>query len=346
MDRKTIIISAGLIAASLLGAGSAVYRNLPGAAARAAPDACGYRETIAENLRIAAETLRVPAAVISIKEESTEDAARTAAAVGGQGEQFIKWALDRGQLAYSVNEDQATLSTWGNPSQKEPAYHLMRYRFPRGSLTADSALPEILTQLQTAGAGHQVGVTIASTMVWTLPRDEYYRGKALARDWTLKDVARWFEADPALTACVIKTVPVFRGGPVAETDLPMVDLRNGRYVGFTDAAVITYAEGEGLFGGGSQITWYSVSGLKPTDQPGTPAKQWPQKSKAEIARAQAEAEFAAFRMPVLEDVGEVEYTRAAEESVRLGERVKTLGVELYHLHQEITDPMSAEAKLK
>ncbi len=357
--RKVIEVAAACV---LLGSivGMAAYRNLhPAEEVQLNPDACGYRDAILDNLRLAAQTLPLPSAKISLTQERPEDSARQAAYYAESGEAGFRSSKAQGRLGFQIVGDEALLSTWSGESMKDPGYGFTSFRFTRGQLTESSQIPEILTQLGAAAASGQVRISSARTLVPKISKEEYYRSQALDRySWNLKDVLRWYEADVVGVACEMKTVPSYQNGPLVDTEIPMLQLIPNRYVGFQGDQVVTYAPGEGMFGGGAETIWYTVPGLKPTDSStGTPIPQ-SKRNPAERARLQdrfdklkaeadsEEAKLAAMTLPKLEEVGEAAYTKAVQENAEQGAKVKDLHIQVARAYAEMVDPLTDAVRLE
>lgn len=219
------------------------------------PDACGQRALLKENLRIAAEKHPVPDWNISMQDRSTEAlpvwwTAHTRAE--------LQPYLEKGQLHVTISAGQAEVMSWGGSLEtgKERALFGDLVRFPQGGLQAGASLTQVLEEAKRAMAAGQV----QAIGTWSY---KPVRAPSSAREpfheWNLQDAYRWYERG---LPCVTKTVVAIDDGPIRQLDLPMLEVGRWKYVGFLADKVVTLEQEAGLFGGGSEVIWYSVPGIR------------------------------------------------------------------------------------
>ena len=217
-------------------------------------DPCGPRSVLRENLRIAAESNPVPDWTISME-------TRTESFWANVSDEVLQPWLDSQNIEFYIGQQEAELIFWAERTGgKEPGHFAEVVRFPRGDLRPDAPLPDVLAAAKRAflaGQAESIGTwSHRPVSAPTGARDGFY-------EWNLPDAYRWFKDEGQTFACVTKTlIQISEDGPVRRIDLPMLQVGANKFVGFSGDRAVTLEHQAGIFGRGSQIYWYSITGLK------------------------------------------------------------------------------------
>lgn len=219
------------------------------------PEACGDPKTIEENLKLAAETLPLPSSRSDIDYDGGKIPDHSDLAI-------LNAEQAKGRLSVVIGQEEVKVDIWGGPSGHMRTYGASFYRFPKGSLTEQAKLADVVAGLEQAKANGVLLVTRVTSFVDFGNRDEFNRNEG-PHGWSLTQVLADYTAGKGKCPCVVKTVPHQNGGPVEFVDLPMLYLGKGNFVGFMGDRVVTFRLGAGWVMGGDRATWYPVPGLKP-----------------------------------------------------------------------------------
>lgn len=223
-------------------------------------DACGSRNVIQANLRLAAERRPVSDWVIYTDREQPWQDETTANEgtinslrdlTGRTPEQLGQMHAER-RLSYALEAGNVTVTWTNGPFAKEPLVIDSIYRFPNGSVPVGDEISSVIAELKAAHAAGQVRyftVTRYRSAMDEWENTDYYWG-------TLKNAIKAFGNGKEAFPCVPITLAIAGDDFAAPLTLPMLEVGRGRYVGFYEEKIITYNTFEGLSSEWATTRWY------------------------------------------------------------------------------------------